>query len=242
MDTGCSPLVHTQKKGAVENMLGKKQQTDATPGLLLQMGRLLAIIHQAEPAPGRDWADQFKADLLALAIRKTRRNLERVAVMVELSLADSDGTINDYDLQRAVRTLKEIIGEKEEGVVVNDPLFVGKQVFFRVYEEEKIAYGIIESTVVFSVADSDPYDGWVVKVQPGYQLEAGSDSFILYHGPRYQPEEQIFYQEEEQCFAGTILGPNTRWRGQLGFNIALQRRGEADYRYAVPHTDLSYKR
>jgi hypothetical protein len=108
------PLCRLKKKGSVQNMFRRKHRTDTTTGLLQLMGQLQAIINRnrTELAPGLDWA-KFREELLALSSPKTRRDLEHVAVMVQLGLGNSDGSINDYDLLRAVRALQEIIDDKK---------------------------------------------------------------------------------------------------------------------------------
>lgn len=227
--------IHLKEKGCIQSMFRKRH--DTTPEFLRLMGRLLSIINQAE-IPEYNWAKQFREDILSFSTRQTSRNLQHIANMVQLGLGNSDGSINDSDLCRALGALQAMVGERETGIIINDPTFIGKQVICR-KEEEQITYGRIESTVVFPNT-SDPFDGWVVKVQPGYQLNADSTVFVLYDGPQYQPGEQIYYTKEEGRFAGTILAPNFRWRGRVGFDISIQRGGKADYRYSVPYINLSY--
>jgi hypothetical protein len=222
-------------------MVKRRYKADSNNAkLLLLMGRLLALMNEAEPLPEDSWGNWFVEEIQALFTPKTAQNLQEIALMVQKALRMSSYKAVDDTLRQAIDCMQRIVGESETAIFVNDPHWLGKQVIYRMYQEgERIIYGKIEASLVFPNNGSTS-DVWVVKVQSGFQLNAESNAFVLYDGPHYQPGEQVFYVQSGQHIAAKILGPGFGMRGHAGFNISFQKGGKEEYRYAVPSTDLSY--
>jgi hypothetical protein len=215
----------------------KKGSDSQRTQLLLLMGRLLAIVHEAEPLPEMAWGNWF-AERMALPHQKTAHQTREIAALVQHALRSSSYQKIDEMLWKAIHGIQLLVGESEMGIRIDDPYWVGKQVVSRIQEGETITYGRIESSLVF-LDSTTPYDSWVVKVRPGYRINAESNAFVRYNGPLYQPGEQVFYLNNGHALAATILGPGFAMRGCFGFNISFHERGKQEYRYAVPSQDLS---
>lgn len=217
--------------------------------LLLLMGQVLAVLNGAQPIPEDAWEKWFSEEiskLQNLASQKAAHTLKEIALIVQSALASLVYEMIDSELRNALQAMQALVGGSETGVIVNDPLFMGKWVVSRLYEEEKgILYGHIESTLVFpAVVDEAVSDRWIIRIGPSsnssssYRLVGESDHFILYDGPRYQPGAEVLYQEETPHFA-MILGPNFRERGHLGYDISFHQGGKLHHRYAVSAQNLS---
>ncbi len=217
----------------------KKGSNSQRIQLLLLMGRLLAIIHEAEPLPEVAWGNWFAERIQALSHQKTAHQTREITLSVQRALRISSYQEIDEMLWKAIHGMQVLVGESETGIRIDDPYWVGKQVVSRIQEGQTITYGRIESSLVFPDSTT-PYDSWVVKVQPGFHLNAESHAFVRYDGPTYQPGEQVFYLNNGHALAATILGPGFGMRGCFGFNISFHDiKGKQDYRYAVPSQDLS---
>lgn len=211
--------------------------------LLLLMGQVLAVLNGAQPIPEDAWEKWFIEEiskLQNLASQKATPTLKEIVLRVQSALASLAYEMVDSELRNALQFMRALVGGSETGVIVNDPLFMRKWVASRLYEEEKgILYGHIESALVFpAMVDEAVSDRWIIRIGPSYRVVGASDHFILYDGPRYQPGAQVLYQEETPHFA-TILGPNFRERGRLGYDISFHQGGKLHHRYAVSAQNLS---